>query len=76
MGCSRYRFSMAVFEERFVYVIGGQDSGMMRAGDTVERYDSVRNMVEEMPALNQARTFCSSCAVGDAIYVFCGLNDS
>ena len=57
------------FKDKFVFIIGG---GYDSRG--VLRYDFDQNIVNQMPKLNRVRRFASACSLGDAIYVYGGMN--
>ena len=68
-------FSLACWQERFLYITGGFSKGESESAK-VHEYD-IFNRIKphELPAMNEARTSHSSCIEGqDYLAVFCGFS--
>ena len=61
--------SMCNFKDELIFVSGGL--GLR----SVERYDLKNDHWKKMPLMNEIRENHASCALGSAIYMFCGFND-
>ena len=61
---------LANFQDSFVLIIGGEETR------NVERISIVTSEAVSLAMqLNQERVSASACALGDAVYVFGGIND-
>ena len=67
---NRKCFALCNYADRYAFISGGLASQSFLG--SVERYDLTNDEWEEMPSLNVARIRHASCALGDAVYVFCG----
>ena len=64
-----YSQSMCLVNSKFVYVTGG---ALPNSVSNCRRYDTDRNLWQEIQSMNQVRREHSSCQLGGHIYVFGG----
>ena len=69
----RELFSVCTFGDDFIFAIGGSYYDFVSA--RTEFYNIKNNTWTEVAALNKPRYFASSCALGDFIYSFFGLDE-
>lgn len=69
----RDRPSLVNFKNRFIFVSGGSNpQNWDQYYRSVEYYDIATDTWSAAAPLNKARSYHSSCCMGDFIYVFCG----
>jgi len=62
--------ALCLFKNSFVYASGG------KGRNCAERFDIETRSWEKVAKMNVVRYQHSSCALGDQIYIFCGMRDS
>ena len=70
---ARWYPSLCKTSEKHAFLIGGH-AAPERFLNTCLRFDMIESKWEQMPAMNEPRRECSSCALAGYLYVFCGYN--
>ena len=66
--------ALANYDDKFVYATGGREHVVNGGGvRSVERLSIVFRRWEQVQPMNIGRSLHGSCALGNSIYVFCGL---
>ena len=62
---------MTYLSPRFIFIVGGRDpiSGFSAL---VQRYDLSTDIVKQLPDLSIARSYLTTCCIGDALYAIGG----
>ena len=66
--------SLALFEDKFIFISGGQILNHYHAYASVDVYDIAANRWKKATDMNIARYQHSSCCLGYFVYVCCGYN--
>lgn len=75
MAQGRMAFSMCNYRDSFIFISGqGMPEGYFdKADSSVERFNLASEQWEYMPDMLEARYSHASCALANAVYVFCGV---